>query len=114
MLLYKDMESANQVAIDFVQKLDEVFLFPLIVLMTSIAFLVFIYGCAEYIMNANNDQARETGKRHILFGFIGLVVIMSAYALLNLALGTFGLSDRLECASDGTCENSFQVTPPGS
>lgn len=104
--------TAAKTAKDFVDLVDKNILFPLIILMSSIAFLVFIYGCAEYIMNANNDAARETGKKHITFGLIGLVVIMSAYAILNLALGTFGLSDELDCANQGTCENAFQITPP--
>lgn len=105
---------AAETAKEFVDKVDKIFLFPLIVLLSSIAFLVFIYGCAEYIMNANNDQARETGKKHITFGLIGLVVIMSAYAILNLAVGTFGLSKQLDCANNPTagCEDSFKITPP--
>lgn len=106
--------TAAQTAKDFVDLVDKHFLFPLIILMSSIAFLVFIYGCAEYIMNANNDAARETGRKHITFGLIGLVIIMSAYALLNLAVGTFGLSKNLDCANNPTdgCETLFKVTPP--
>ena len=54
--------TAAETAKGFVDKVDQIFLFPLIILLSSIAFLVFIYGCAEYIMNANNDQARETER----------------------------------------------------
>lgn len=106
--------TAAETAKGFVDKVDQIFLFPLIILLSSIAFLVFIYGCAEYIMNANNDQARETGKSHITFGLIGLVIIMSAYSLLQLAVGTFGLDRQLDCANEpgqGGCESLFQVTP---
>jgi len=108
--------TAVETAKDFVDKVNTIFLFPLIILMSSIAFLVFIYGCAEYIMNAESDQARETGKKHITFGLIGLVIMMSAYAILNLAVGTFGLSNQLDCANNpqAGCENSFKVTPPSN
>ncbi|HMO77742.1 MAG TPA: hypothetical protein PKA42_03200 [Candidatus Paceibacterota bacterium] len=92
-------KTAVETAKGFVDQVDKIFLFPLIILLSSIAFLVFLYGCAEYIMNADNDTARETGKKHITFGLIGLVIMMSAYALLNLAVGTFGLSKQLDCAN---------------
>lgn len=89
-------------AAKFVAKLNEFILFPLIALMSGIAFLVFIYGCAQYIMNAANDKAREDGKKHIMYGLIGLIVMVSAYALLSLAVNTFGLDFELDCATDPT------------
>lgn len=76
----------------FVAKLNEVILFPLIALLLAIAFLFFLYGCFEYITNANNPQGREQGVRHITYGLIGLMIMVSAYAILNLVAGTFGLS----------------------
>jgi Type IV secretion system pilin len=79
-------------AASLVQKINEVILFPLIALLSAIAILVFVYGCAIYIMNASNETARATGKKHIMFGIIGLLVMVAAYSILSLAAGTFGLS----------------------
>jgi ABC-type thiamin/hydroxymethylpyrimidine transport system permease subunit len=75
----------------FVETLNEVILFPLIALLMGVAFLVFLYGAAEYVRGANNPSAREQGAKHITYGIIGLVVMVSAWAILNLAAGTFGL-----------------------
>ncbi len=58
----------------------------------GIAFLVFLFGCAEYIRGANNPQAREQGVKHITYGVIGLVIMVSAWAILNLAANTFGFT----------------------
>jgi len=93
-------EAAAAEAASFVAKLNDVILFPLIALLSGIALLFFIYGGATYVMNAENEQAREVGKKNLLYGIIGLVIMLSAYAILNLAAGTFGLSDELECATD--------------
>lgn len=93
----------------FVTKVNDIILFPLIALLSGIAFLFFIYGCAKYIMNADNDQAREEGKKHIMYGFIGLVVMISAFAILSIASNTFGLGKQLDCAKtpgDGSCTSS--------
>ena len=43
----------------FVAKFNEVILFPLIMLMTGIAMLYFIYGCVIYIANAENSDSNR-------------------------------------------------------
>jgi heme/copper-type cytochrome/quinol oxidase subunit 2 len=97
-------------ASNFVAKINDIILFPLIALLSGIALLVFVYGCAQYILNAASDQAREEGKKHIMYGVIGLVVMISAFAILNIAAGTFGLTKQLDCAADPTgtgCDAAF-------
>ncbi len=110
--------SAAQCLVD---KLNGAILFPLIALMSAFAFLVFLYGCFEYVRNADSDSAREMGQRHILYGIIGLLVMLSAFALLSIAAGTFGLGiDRVNCndASSPTSSSfnrsSFTTAPAGS
>ncbi len=76
----------------FVAKLNEVILFPTIALLMAVAFLVFLWGLSEYLFNASNEQARQTGVKHITFGIIGLVIMISAFTILRIAAGTFGLA----------------------
>lgn len=76
----------------FVTKIENIILFPLMSLLLSIALLIFIWGAFEFVRNAESDSARETGKRHMLFGIIGMLIMISALAILKIAAGTFGLS----------------------
>ncbi len=96
----------------FVGKLNDVILFPLITLLSAIALLYFIYGCAVYILNADNDSAREEGRKHITYSIIGLVVMAAAFAILNIAAGTFGLNKQAECAANPSasgCTDAFKL-----
>lgn len=105
-------QKAMTEASSFVAKLNDLIIFPVIFLLSGIAFLVFLYGAAEYIFNAGSDQAQEQGKKHITYGLIGLFVMSSAYALLSIGTGTFGLNKQLDCARDPNqagCESVFQV-----
>ncbi len=100
----------------FVDKLNEVILFPTIALLTAVAFLVFLWGCFEYFINSNNEQARQQGVKHITFGIIGLVVMVSAFAILRLVLVGFALDDDLDCANDPSgrgCERAFTLPNTG-
>lgn len=99
-------------ASSFVAKINDLILFPLIALLSGIALLVFLYGASVYILNADNETARDDGKKHITYGLIGLVIMVSAWALLSIVAGTFGLQDQLDCArnpTDPSCVNVFKI-----
>jgi len=72
-------------------KIESAILFPLMTLMMSVAILVFLWGAYEFVLHADDDSARTTGKMHMLYGIIGLLVMLSAYAILKIAAGTFGV-----------------------
>jgi hypothetical protein len=102
-------------AYNFVEKVNEIILFPLITLLMGIALLLFLYGCFEYIKESDDANAREAGKAHILWGIIGMVIMLVAYGILGIAAGTFGLNDELDCANDplnANCIDSSFYTPP--
>lgn len=65
---------------------------PLIKLMFIVAVLVFVWGVVEMIMNAGNEEKRATGTRHIMWGLIGLFVMLGVYGILNLLVNTLRLA----------------------
>ena len=73
-------------------RIENAFLFPLIELMMAVALLIFLWGVYEYVLHADDESARSTGRTHMLYGIIGLVVMVSALAILTIATGTFGVS----------------------
>lgn len=82
---------ATEAAEAFVAKINEIILFPLIALMTAVALVVFLWGCFQFVAGAGNEEARNTGKKHILWGIIGLLVMLAAFSLLSIAARTFGI-----------------------
>jgi hypothetical protein len=92
--------TAKATAQDFVTKINEAILFPVIALLMAVAFIVFLYGAFIFVKNANNEAARETGRNHLIYGVIGMLVMLSAFAILSVAANTFGLGGELENAQD--------------
>ena len=76
---------------DLVFRINDVFLFPLIALLSAVAFIVFLYGAFAYVRNAASQEGRQTGQRHLLYGLVGLLVMFSAFTILQIAAGTFGI-----------------------
>ena len=108
-------QTAAQEAARFVETFNNVIIFPTIALLTAVAFLVFIWGCVEYFINSANDTGRQEGVKHITFGIIGLVIMISAFAILNIVANTAGLDEELKCANNPSasgCTDFF--TQPSS
>lgn len=105
-------QTAVAEAASFVDKLNEVIIFPTIALLSAVAFLLFVWGCFEYFINAANEEGRRKGVKNITFGIIGLIIMVSAFAILSIFTGTFGLGEELRCADDpasGGCESVFTL-----
>ena len=62
---------------------------PIILLLSAVAFVSFIWGVFEFIRNAGDETKREEGRSAIKWGLVGLVIIFGAYGIINLALSTF-------------------------
>ena len=104
------LDAATEAA-GFVTKFNTIILYPTIGLLSGVAFLVFLWGVAQYVMNADNDAARQDGVKHITFGIIGLFIMITAFAILALMAATFGLEKTLDCADNPVagCEAKFKV-----
>ncbi|MDB5244815.1 MAG: hypothetical protein JWN18_685 [Parcubacteria group bacterium] len=75
---------------------------PIILLLVAAAFIVFLWGVFEFVVNAADETKRSEGRRAIFWGLIGLTIMFGAYGIINLALGTFDL---------GTYQNKTYVAP---
>ena len=71
-----------------VMKINKVIINPLIALMFAVALAYFIWGVVEYLIKTGSDEARSTGKQHMLWGIIGMAVMLSAYGIINFILNT--------------------------
>lgn len=63
---------------------------PVVILMVALAVLYFIWGVFQFVRNAENPEERKKGGMNMLWGAIGLFIMVSAYGIINLILGTIG------------------------
>ena len=64
---------------------------PLIGLFISLAVVFFLYGVIEFIAGAANEDKRTEGKKHMVWGIIGLFIMVSVFGIINLIMGTIGV-----------------------
>ncbi len=61
-----------------------------IYLIIALAVIVFFYGIVLYIAKSDSESERKKGVQYILFGIIGLFVMISVWGLVYILTSTFG------------------------
>ncbi len=73
------------------QRLTEVVINPLLLLVFALGFLVFVYGIAEFVWGLSADtESKQDGKRHMLWGVVGMFVMAGAYGIFKLLVDIVG------------------------
>ncbi len=63
---------------------------PLYKLAVGIAITYFLFGVFKFIMDMNDPEKKNFGKSHLLWGTIGLFIILSVGGILRLFNDLFG------------------------
>ncbi|HEY1042167.1 MAG TPA: hypothetical protein VGE48_01965 [Candidatus Paceibacterota bacterium] len=75
---------------DFITRVQDAILTPIITLLALGAFVVFMWGIVVFIAGAEDEEKRRTGQQHMIWGIIGLVIIFGANAIVSILKATVG------------------------
>ncbi len=64
----------------------------IIPILFAVAIVYFIYGVVKFVMNAGDEEKRKEGKQAMLWGIIGLVVIIAIFGLVTFLVNATGLT----------------------
>ncbi len=67
---------------------------PAILIVFAAGFFLFVWGLVEFLWNLNAGGENEEGKKHMLWGIVGMFVMVSVYGILSLLDNTFELNFR--------------------
>lgn len=57
--------------------------------------LYFVWGVITYVI-ADDEEAKSTGRNRMVWGIIGLVIIVGVWALVRYVANTFGLNNTTQ------------------
>ena len=81
--------------LNFVGKISTQILNPLIALMFAVALLVFVWGVARYIWSPYDEKLRESGRRSMLWGIVGMVIMVSVFGIMSFIISSIGADAEL-------------------
>ena len=67
----------------------------LVPLIFSLAFIIFLWGVFRFfIAGAEDKEKREDGKKFVMWGIIGFVLMFSLWGIVNLILNSLGFDTQ--------------------
>ncbi|OGI59793.1 hypothetical protein A2814_00385 [Candidatus Nomurabacteria bacterium RIFCSPHIGHO2_01_FULL_38_19] len=62
-------------------------------ILVALGVVYFVYGVITYVI-ASDEEAKKKGRDRIIFGIIGLAVIVAVWGLVRILTRTFGLDNQ--------------------
>lgn len=83
------MTSTTDSAQQFANNITNVIINPIIAILFGVAVLVFVWGAVQFIWAVQGEgEGREAGKQHLLYGIIGMFIMVAAYTILHIVQNT--------------------------
>lgn len=76
-----------------IQKFAEIIVNPAIMILFALAFVIFLFGVVQYIRSSNSAEGTTKGRDHIIWGLIGMAIMVSAFAIIRIIIGTFDIPE---------------------
>lgn len=77
--------------IQFIHRVNEAIINPIIQLLFLVALVVFLWGVFSYVRKSDSDTERETGRKHMMWGLFGMFIMVSAFGIINIIINTAGV-----------------------
>ena len=86
----------------FIANVDNMIINPLIGFLFALAIVFFLYGVLEFFMNQENEEKKTTGKSHMIWGVVGITIMLGVWTILSIVLNTLGISKSEINPEEGT------------
>lgn len=87
-----DNLAAVSSASDLIKNINTTIANPIIAVMFAAALFMFLWGVRAYITGADNQEVRMKGANQILWGIIGMGIMLMTFAIIRIVLATFGIT----------------------
>jgi membrane protease YdiL (CAAX protease family) len=80
---------------DLVDRAVNTIIAPIVPLLIGLAVLVFLYGVLNFTFSEGGAK-KEEGKQYMIWGIVGLFVMVSVWGLVAILQGTFNLDNKTQ------------------
>ena len=97
----------------FVLNVENLIIDPLIKFLFALSVVYFLYGVFQFLANQENEEKKTAGKQHMLYGVIGITIMMGVWFILDVILRTINIPPSDIDPKTGTVRlNNYTPTPP--
>jgi uncharacterized membrane protein YidH (DUF202 family) len=89
-MIFEIFPVAEASVMTLMKSVNKVIINPLIFFIFALALVYFVYGLAKYLLSPDNEELKKSSKQHMLWGVIGMFIMVSVFGIMNLVLNTIG------------------------
>ena len=88
--------SKSPAAASMLTKIFQAIVIPISQAFFAFSLLVFLWGVFQMIAHAGDSDARSTGQQHVLWGVIGIFIMVTVYGIIRFIASSVGASDPFQ------------------
>lgn len=88
LVLYAQLIDPPKDATELLNRISTFIINPIIFTLFTVAFVVFIWGLVQFVAHLDNEEARSTGGKHMIWGIIGMVVMVGVNSIISIIQNT--------------------------
>lgn len=73
-----------------IENINKQIIAPIILLLFVLSLAMFFWGIADYIRGSGNEEVRKVGRDHMMWGIIGIFIMVSAWAIIGILMSSIG------------------------
>ena len=89
-MILEIIPTAEASVVTLMKSVNKVIINPLIILLFVLAVVYFVYGLVRYLLSPDNEEIRKSSKSHMLWGIIGMFIMVSVFGIMSLIINTLG------------------------
>ncbi|HOO47921.1 MAG TPA: hypothetical protein PL034_00500 [Candidatus Paceibacterota bacterium] len=74
----------------FINTINKVVINPIIYFLFSLGTILFLFGIVRFFLNPTDETIRKESKNHMVWGLIGMFIMVSVFGIMNLIVKTIG------------------------
>jgi len=82
-------------------------------LLFAVAMVIFIWGVVQFVINGDDTEKKEKGRTFMIWGIVGLTVMVGVWGLVAVVANTFGINGRvlpqLPNGGNSNTNNTYQM-----
>lgn len=77
---------------------------PAVKVIFTLGLFFFFWGLIEFLWELKDGKASQEGKNHMLYGLVGMLIMVSVYGIIALVMNTLGI-DRYTATDVSRIQN---------
>ncbi len=82
-----------------IHNINRYLLNPIIIFMFAVALVYFLYGVFQFLVHSDKVDEREKGQQHMIWGIVGMVIMIGVFGILKIIETTLGVQHSSETPS---------------